>query len=42
MKEIIEKMRNFLSDDRYVKIILGKEEVKTIIEYYKKKGEKDE
>ena len=42
MKEIIEKMRNFLSDSRYVKIILSKEEVKTIIEYYKKKGEEDE
>lgn len=42
MKEIVEKMRNFLSDSRYVKIILGKEEVKTIIEYYKKKGEEDE
>lgn len=42
MKEIIEKMKNFLLDDRYVKIILGKEEVKTIIEYYKKKGEEDE
>lgn len=42
MKEIVEKMRNFLSDSRYVKIILDKEEVKTIIEYYKKKGEEDE
>lgn len=41
MEKLIKKLENFLYSD-FVKIILDKEEVKTIIEYYNNKGEKNE
>lgn len=38
MKRIIEKLEDFI-ESNFEKVVLDKEEVKTIIEYYNSKGE---
>ena len=38
MKKLIEKMEEFLEENKFEKIILDKE-VKVIVEYYNRKGE---
>lgn len=38
MERLVEKLEDFL-ESNFVKVILDKEEVKTIIEYFKSKGE---
>ena len=39
MKKLIEKMEEFLEENKFEKIILDKEEIKVIVEYYNRKGE---